>query len=210
MPATPIYALPYPAPTDPADGPDGYADLALAVETMLGGPPVTSLPGTPADGQLVRYKVGANGPVWTFQYLAGSAAPYRWHFVGGAPLHGAVATSEQCNSTAYVNLATAGPDVTLPLAGEYQVSHGAVGASPLSRLVCYLSFAIGAAAATDANAAYSMADPAATGPSVATLVRDQRITAATAASLVRVQYRITTGQLFYERRWITALPVRVS
>ena len=36
MPATPVFALPYPAATDPADVPTDMGELATAVETALG------------------------------------------------------------------------------------------------------------------------------------------------------------------------------
>ena len=82
MPTTPIYALPYPLATDPADVPLDMQELAGAVEAAL----VTGRPATcllsPVNGQIVRYLVSANGPIWSFVYVAASAAPYRWHTLG--------------------------------------------------------------------------------------------------------------------------------
>lgn len=85
MGQTPKYALRWPEPTNPADGPLGFQNLATDVETALLSPPAASLPSSPVNGQIARYLVSANGPVWTFVYVAASTAP-RWHFVGGSEL----------------------------------------------------------------------------------------------------------------------------
>jgi hypothetical protein len=115
MPTTPIYALRYPALTDPADVPTDMGELATDVEGALtgalpvkpvvngkfvkgvGGAAVWSSlatdalsatpPASPVDGQLWSMAADApNGIVWTFRYNAGSPSAYKWEFVGGAPL----------------------------------------------------------------------------------------------------------------------------
>ena len=55
MPTTPIYALPYPAASAPADVPADLSALALRAEATLAPARVTSLPGSPFDGQEVYY-----------------------------------------------------------------------------------------------------------------------------------------------------------
>jgi hypothetical protein len=149
MPTTPVYGLPYPLPTDPADGPVAFENLAEAVEAQLGGPPVSALPGVPQDGQIVRYKVGANGPVWTFQYLAASAAPYRWHAIGApAPLAANIAAvCQRSGPFGYADpgVGTPGPAFTLPLAGEYRFAYTVRAYNGASGVACHALVAIAGA-----------------------------------------------------------------
>lgn len=50
---------------------------------------------------------------------------FPWEFVGGPPLMATeVATSQSTTSTSYTDLATTGPDVTVPLHGVYQAEFG--------------------------------------------------------------------------------------
>jgi hypothetical protein len=91
MGQTPIYALPWPEPTDPADGPLGFENLAVATEAAISSPPPgTTLPASPRDGQVARIRVTGAAPtssvVWSFIYLASLTAPYRWAFLGGDPI----------------------------------------------------------------------------------------------------------------------------
>lgn len=83
---------------------------------------VTSLPSSPVDGQTVVYAADAtNGVMWTLRYRAASSSSYKWEFVGGASLRAIVDTEQQNTTTGWQNLATAGPSVTLPLAGDYKI-----------------------------------------------------------------------------------------
>lgn len=127
MPTTPILQLPYPAATDPADVPADILKLDQRLETLLGGTLSAAPPATPANGDLWAFPAdAANGIVWMFRYNAASASAYKWEFVGGSPTTAYVATLETVPSTvAWVNLATAGPSLTLPRAGDYWLRFGA-------------------------------------------------------------------------------------
>jgi hypothetical protein len=106
-------------------------------------PLVTGLPTIPSDGQEICYQAdAANGVVWRLRYNAASASPYKWEVVGGSALAAFVATS-QVTSTAYptfVDLATVGPQIIVPLAGEYHaegshISYTAAASSSYARLM---------------------------------------------------------------------------
>jgi hypothetical protein len=128
---------------------DGKSDFFPSV--------VTALPGTPYDGQEIFYLVSAtNGIVWHLKYRAASASAYKWEYVGGQELRDFLANSESLgasNFNAYSNLATVGPQVTVPLAGEYlqtmeleMFNDGGVSSSNVN-----ISFDRGATAAVDAD-----------------------------------------------------------
>jgi hypothetical protein len=110
--------------------------------------PSSALPVNPEDGQLAAYAVSGN-VVWQFMYKQSSGL---WHFVGGPPLYNEIVTTESTTSTAYVDLATVGPSVTVPLAGDYVISAGAVLSWTVSASVfAFASVKFGAAATSDAD-----------------------------------------------------------
>ena len=86
---------------------------------------VTSLPSTPYDGQIIYYQAdAANGVIWQLRYNASSSSAYKWEFISGASLYNIVGSNvygswESYNSLTYGNLATVGPSITVPLAGDY-------------------------------------------------------------------------------------------
>lgn len=89
-------------------------------------PAVFALPANPVEGQQVYYVADqTNGVVWHLRYRAlqqnGAAnpSPYKWECLGGGQLYHEVGTEEQTALAAFVDLATVGPQVTCPLAGDY-------------------------------------------------------------------------------------------
>lgn len=83
---------------------------------------VTSLPTDPFDGQEVYYVAdAANGVIWHLAYRAASTSPYKWEFLGGGSLWAEGTVSVGTNSTTYQDTGT---QVTLPLAGDYELLFG--------------------------------------------------------------------------------------
>jgi hypothetical protein len=120
MPTTPNLALPYPAETDTADVPRDIH--ALATKLDLSGSAGTVLPASPTDGQEYFYVANAaNGVVWHLRYRAASASPYKWEYVGGSALVSSPASGSITTQTPGWVALTAGPTITLPLAGQYLV-----------------------------------------------------------------------------------------
>lgn len=80
-----------------------------------------TLPASPVDGQEAVLVDSLTAPTyqWRFRYNAGSASTFKWEFVGGAPAYAAVETSETTASGTAVDLATVGPTITVPRAGDY-------------------------------------------------------------------------------------------
>ena len=88
---------------------------------------VTSLAGLNIiDGAEVYYVVdAAKGIIWHLRLNVASGLPYQWEFVGGPPLYAEVLTSETNAVSTYAGLTTAGPSITVPAAGDYDVEVGA-------------------------------------------------------------------------------------
>lgn len=173
-------------------------------------PFVTSLPAGPTDGQEVYYIADAtNDVVWHLKARPGSSSIYKWIYVGGAPLTNEVnnaaypGTQEVCSSATYVDITTVGPQVTCPLAGDYNFIVGMVGnqASPGDGL---MSIAIGAAAAVDAESMFING----TGYGVREKFIARNVPSAGSAIVCKYR-RTSTGNTDYRGRWLIATPVRV-
>jgi hypothetical protein len=144
-----------------------------------------------------------NGVVWDL--IFDGIGSYPWKVVGGSPLNAEITTSQTTTSVSYANLTTVGPTIALPLIGDYDVeifTH--CQSSGDQRL--FMSYAIGATGAVDADAALN--DPAAANRQKHAQ-RKRRKTGLTAVSLTS-KYKTNGGTAtFYDRR-ISAMPVRVG
>lgn len=190
-----------------------HMDQGIAAAHALAQPPrVTALPGSPAAGdvidfipdpmkQHIRWRL-----VYTPTLMDGSPnpSPYKWECVGGSPLSDFVAASQSTASAAYTDLATVGPVVTLPLAGDYDVTHGFM--SGADSAIAKMSYAIGAAAAAEAD---HVRVKGLTGNVHAHVARTRRKTGLPAAALT-AKYLASGGTLAFEDRFITAMPQRVG
>ena len=171
----------------------------------------TSLPASPPDGQIISYdpNVGADdGVAWRFRYHAASASAYKWEFVGGSPLYSFVATTETRASATFGDLATVGPTVTLPLAGDYLVSFGARQTSSAAATNTFMSYAIGGTAASASDQtqlAYSSANYH------GSQMRTQRKNGLTAAVALTAKYAVDGGATgYWIDRWLQVTPIRVG
>lgn len=128
MGATTRLLLPYPELTDPADVPLDIKELADRLELLVNVPTVTSLPGSPVNGQEVYYVADAtNGVVWHLKYRSASASAYKWEFVGGGDLfvRTNVAMETVADGAAWHNPATTDVALAVPLGGDYLAHYGA-------------------------------------------------------------------------------------
>jgi hypothetical protein len=173
---------------------------------VIGPQRVLALPTSPVDGQEVYYVADStNGVLWHLRYNAASSSAYKWEVVGSTALLSEVATAEAVSSATYVNLATVGPTVTLPLAGDYVIEHGTEFDTSTSNIFAAQSYAIGATAAVDADFVELQAS---TGGTRVFGSRRQRRNAL-AATALQTKYR-TSGSVTFSKRWLSATPVRVG
>lgn len=185
---------------------DAIRRLETLVRQLQGAIPtlVDALPASGYDGQEVYYVADAtNGVVWHLRYREAASGSYKWEVVGGPPLFAEVVTGETTTSTSYANLATTGPSVTVPLAGDYDVAVGAMmnnsGANASA-----VSYAIGAAAAQDADGARH------DGTNYASVCRVRRKAGLAASTALVAKYVVGGGTGDFHRRWLSAAPVRVG
>lgn len=174
---------------------------------------VTSLPTTPYDGQEIYYTADStNGVVWHLKYRAASGSSYKWEYVGGAPLFAEVTTNQSTTSTSYAALTTAGPAVTLPLAGDYMVAIGCRCHQNGNSRDALMSYDIGATGAVDADATtyYSGASVDGLPATVAANVMVERRKTGLTAVTLTAKYKVSAGQGNFSSRWMKVVPVRVG
>lgn len=213
MGTTPKLGLPYPEITDPADVPADMKELALAVDNA-GTAFVTSLPASPTDGQEVIYAADAAlGVLWRLRYRAAAPAPYRWEFVGGTDLLHEIVTTEATTTAdgVYRDVATPGPLLTLPLAGDYLITADATiyttAATPFTGIG---GLKIGAAVVNDVTDRICyVGDTGAAGGVGGTSGRTLRRTI-TPAAVIKLQYASYGAAVQVASRVLRARPVRVG
>ena len=171
---------------------------------------VSSLPASPVDGQEVYFQNAAMataGVVWHLRYRAGGGT-YKWEFVGGPALRTLINTYQSTATGSYTDLSTVGPDVTAPLAGEYDVTILFEGSNGSGGNYAVASFqVVGGAAAQDDNRALAYSDAATT---ISTSTRTTRFTVA-AGDVLRMKYLSTpAGTAYFARRAISIVPIRVG
>jgi hypothetical protein len=146
----------------------------------------------------------ASGVFWLLIY--DGEGEYPWKKIGGSSLFSEVEANESTTSTTFVALPTPGPIVTVPLKGDYLVELGALmfqgGAGVNTNL---MSYSIGATAASDGDATYSLSTTAA-GSAVA---RTKQKTFNAETKLTSM-YRVTGGNGGFMDRWMRVTPIRVG
>lgn len=168
---------------------------------------VTALPPAAEDGQEVYYLAdAAAGRLWHLRYRRNGSPTYPWEVLSASPLIAEVVTSETTTSTSYTDLATDGPTITLPLAGDYDVTISAQSNQSAADFAV-MSYAIGATAADDADqvqASYNSANERQHN------TRTRPKTGLPAGDLT-AKYRVgTAGTATFAYRTISATPVRVG
>jgi hypothetical protein len=173
-------------------------------------PLVSSLPTSPVDGQVIDYLANAvDGVVWRLRYRAASTSPYKWEFIGGSALAAKVDTNQPTTSASYADLATLGPDITIPLVGDYDVQIGAriQNSAFSSASEGYMNYSIGGAAPDGADVCSNIVT-AQYGGSTPTSLR--RKTGLAAGTLIRCKYASQSGTTTFMSRILRVTPVRVG
>lgn len=175
-------------------------------------PEVSSLPASPIDQQECIYVADTTlGIKYHLRYRAASASLYKWESIGSASqLTAFVATNQTRASATYGDLATVGPSIIVPLAGDWV---------PTIALEAFLSVATSFAAA-DIQIGATAADAQervvfqlnAAGGSSGAWGREQTyVTVAAAATTVKMVYAGdgTNNATFGQRR-LALRPIRVG
>jgi hypothetical protein len=170
------------------------------------------LPDDPASGQDAYFVASdAEGVVWHLKYRDDSASIYRWEWCGGSELRNKVDELETyvdaTPAAGYVNLpgGTIGPDLVLPLAGDYIITMEALIDGAADGTLTSASVRVGADAAVFDDAIANYADR------YVSVSRTRRINGIAASTTIRMQYHkesASTAQ--FGHRLLAARPVRVK
>ena len=171
---------------------------------------VTSLPGSPTDGQECYFLADATaGVIWHLRYRSASGSSYKWEYLGGSGLFSQVSDDDEIGSV-YAAAPHPGPSVSIPLAGEYRVELGCAVYNLLASVqTIYMSPVLsGAPSALDADALspYVPASGAAgRGNYSRTILKTYTIQTLTTFYKASVG---TSGHVY--DRWLKVTPVRVG
>lgn len=179
-----------------------YPPRSIPLRTVDPVPLVTALPLGAVDGDEVYFLADADGGViWHLRYRPGSSYP--WEFIGGSSVRDYVSDQETTASTSYTDLATVGPTVTAPLAGDYKVE---LGADFFNNATTYslMSFEVGGTAASDTDSVLCSADHETT---CSRYVSKADIPA---GAELTAKYRVSGGTGQWSKRSIAITPIRVA
>lgn len=165
---------------------------------------VTALPGSPSNGDTCTFTDSTTAPTYQWQLRFVSAkASNKWIFIGGSDMANDLATSNNTTSTSYVAPGTT-QELTIPVAGQYDVEIGAQGIHAGTDNG-FLSYTIGGAAASDANAAHWRAGAG----EGFTSSQISRITAA-ASDVIAVRFKTSAGTFTVQDRRLRIVPVAIG
>jgi hypothetical protein len=164
---------------------------------------------SPTDGQECHYLAdAANGVVWHLKYRAASSSAYKWEFVGGSAL--ASRTSGNFAVTSVnptITVATDGPSVILPLAGDYEAEWNVQGPYNVTNQYWYAFPVVSGAKVMTYTPYYGTAYAGQFGR----LVGDGRANGRTAGDTVRIgAYIATAGTFNMQDATLRMTPVRVG
>lgn len=166
---------------------------------------VTSLPASPVSGQICVLQTSAMATAkvrWTLQYNG-----TKWEFLGGAPFTVQVNTEETTTSTTYAALATAGPALALPVAGDYRIEHGCL-YSNSGAFSGAMSYDIGATGAVDADSwVHSTGSGIGTQATYAYTASRVNIKTGLTAVTLTAKYHVGSGTGRFSNRYISVIPL---
>lgn len=182
----------------------GHRVLTVAQFGALASPEGTK--GTVAPDEVYLEVDATNGILWHLGYESGETT-YKWRFLGGSPLYSEVTTSESTASGTYAALSTAGPSISLPVAGDYMVTpHVQINPASVAAALASMSYDIGGTGAVDADRIVA-GNPAANAmfADVSWPKRKQGLTAVTLTS----KYKATNNSTFANRS-LSVTPIRLA
>jgi Carbohydrate-binding module family 5/12 len=172
----------------------------------------TTLPATPFDGQEAILVDSVISPTWAwrFRYVAAKSTN-KWVFIGGAPMIAEVLTAQTRALLAYGDLATVGPSLTNPVAGDYEIAHGCeMTAQVAANSTGRMSYAIGVTAALDADSIGGWENTAGTTYPVNPSRSTVKTLAAATALVAKYRTEADTHQWTFGKRWMKLTPRAVG
>ena len=170
---------------------------------------VSSLPtGTVTSGSMCTYKADStNGIYWRLIYDESGEFP--WKYIGGPPLYKEIATQQGTTSSSYAELATKGPELTIPaLKGDYYCHFGVDLWNTTAN--CHARMGIGI---NGSSPSMEIDTNQNTGGGFGTAVcaRLVKLPSVPASTVFLAKYmQISGGEATFVNRWISITPVRVG
>jgi len=175
----------------------------------------TTLPSSATNGQEAVLVDSISNPsyVWRFRYNGSSISAYKWEFIGGSPAAALVNTQEAPTTlNAWADLATIGPQITVPRAGDYDVCFGARKVYTVATSQHYMGLAITGKTTGNIQAAF----PLWSGTSgncdlrfVATATTHGDLTGLASGAVIKLTYYANAADPFAQR-FLEVTPRRVS
>jgi hypothetical protein len=186
---------------------------------LASAPLVTSLPSVPIVGQEVRYVADAtNGVYWNLHY--DGLGTYPWKFIGGRELTSMVLANQGVGLTTntYIDLGTVGPQITVPLAGDYRIEWGSnaslnAGVSTVAGMgIKFGSASAPANANPETRWVAHIGQPTTSGGAIRAAISNFDIATDVAAStLIKAQYFHNNGNIAaFAYRSLSIVPIRVK
>lgn len=168
---------------------------------------VTALPPRAGEGDMCTFQASVgNGVAWEFVYQ-GQGITLPWLNRGSPGLLEEAEALVETGSTTFVGL-TGGPEVTVPLKGDYYVCLGARAYNNVAASNQLMSYKIGASAATNADSVDLAAPTALTVP-LSAYRKKKKLELAKGAVLL-AQYLTSGGTMKVDQRSIEIIPIRVG
>lgn len=138
-------------------------------------------------------------------------APYKWAYVGGSTLFSEITTAETTNSGTFVDLTTVGPSITTPLAGSFFVENASLVTSNSNSGFGYLSYSIGAAAASNDDQV-GFQQPTSGGANAVSHVSRKRVKTLAANDALVTKYKSNGAGIVatFQNRSLALTPIRVG
>lgn len=171
---------------------------------------VTTLPGSPVDGDEIYYQtsgMAATGTVWHLRYNSAEAT-YKWEFLGGSPLYNNVlASSGTVTGTTYTTKSGTTASITPGLTGLFEVSHWAEISIGTANATVKASFSNGATVAAENDRFVTQS------AAIGTLMNGYRTTTAivtNSTDAIASRFAVgTTGTATIAKHGLIVRPIRV-
>lgn len=191
-----------------------WAEILAALPSGSSPSVVTSLPGSPTDGEEVYYKVGTGdtATLWHLRYDSSITDAHKWRVLGCQDIHAEVVTDESTSSSTYGDLTTVGPSVTVPLAGVYEVQFGAGCYSTVNGTDATASVSLGGSTPSDNDAIRHRGISTSSQLSVSSPSRILARETLAAGDTVVMKYHAgnVAGAGHFFNRWLTVRPIRLG
>jgi len=170
----------------------------------------TTFPTAPAHGDEHVLVDSLTNPSyqWRFRYNANSTSTYKWEFIGGTTLYAGIDPSEGTTTVStWLDLATVGPRVILPSAGEYSAWCSSNAYHSVGGSACWIGISNGANNPQN-QLPYTLSTA---NQGFIVSIAGSRITVSAAGGDIRMRYyNQNAGTANWQYRRLSVQPIRVA